>query len=147
MDPSLRALLDEAAIRDVAARYCRALDECDWSLLGQVFLPDSTAQLGDDTVLAGLDAIVGRVRVVLDPLDGSQHLVGNHEVVVDGDTADHRCYFHAQHIRRGAEGGSLYLVAGRYIDLLRRVGDDWRIVHRRLEVMWTEGNPRVIDPR
>jgi hypothetical protein len=27
------------------------------------------------------------------------------------------------------------------------VGDDWRIVHRRLEVMWTEGNPRVIDPR
>jgi ketosteroid isomerase-like protein len=148
MDPSVRRLLDEAAIREVAVRYCWALDEHQWEALGDVFLPDATAQLGNDRVLDGIEAITARVRRALEPLDGSQHLAGNHEVLVDGDEARHRCYVHAQHIRHAAEGGSLYVVAGRYLDRLRRTpAGEWRIVHRRLEVMWTEGNLAVIDPR
>jgi uncharacterized protein (TIGR02246 family) len=145
MEPELRRLVDESAIRALAARYCRALDDRQWDDLADVFASDATAQLGTDTVLDGVAAIQGRVRAVLEPLDGSQHLVGNHEVTVDGDDAQHRCYFHAQHIRHAAAGGSLYVVAGRYLDRVRRQPDGgWRIVHRRLEVMWTEGNLAVV---
>ena len=137
-------LLDERDVTAVALRYCRALDAKDWALLGDVFLDDSTAELGTGSVLVGLEAIVGRIRAALDHLDLSQHLVGNHEVVVDGDTAAHRCYLQAQHIRRAAQGGPHYIVAGRYDDRLVRTTSGWRIAHRSLTVMWTEGNVAVV---
>ncbi len=141
--PDLRRLIDERDIVAVASRYCRALDTHDWPLLGEVFEPDSTAQLGTPTMLTGLDAIVARISGALDGLDESQHLVGNHEVTVDGDRATHRCYLQAQHVRRAATGGPNYIVAGSYDDRFVRTAAGWRIAHRTLTVMWTDGNVAV----
>jgi ketosteroid isomerase-like protein len=142
-DAAIAELLDERDIVAVALRYCRALDTKDWAKLATVFLPDATADLSSGTNLVGLDAIVGRIRTALEHLDDSQHLVGNHEVTVDGDTATHRCYLQAQHIRKAATGGPNYIVAGRYEDTLTRTAEGWRIAHRTLTVMWTEGNVAV----
>lgn len=86
-------------VRTVLVRYCRALDTKNWDLLGEVFLPDATANLSGKSDLVGVDAITSRIKVALEHLDGSQHLVvGNHEVSVDGDKATHQCYLYAQHI-------------------------------------------------
>lgn len=145
-DDELRRIVDESAIVDVAVRYCWTLDTRDWGGLVDVFLPDATANLGGRTVLAGIDAITQRCRSTLSRLDLSQHLVSTHQVAIDGDEATHRCHFQAQHVRSGAEGGDNYIVGGRYEDRLRRTGDGWRIAHRDLVVMWTEGNPVVIAP-
>ena len=108
-----------------------------------MFVPDATADLPSLNHLVGIEAIRGRVRSALEHLDDSQHLVGNHEVVVDGDTATHRCYLQAQHVRRAATGGPNYIVAGRYEDRLVRTAAGWRIAHRTLVVMWTDGNLAV----
>ena len=116
----------------------------DWPLLSEVFVPDATAELGTASLLEGLDAITARIRSALGYLDDSQHLVGNHEVSVDGDTGTHRCYLQAQHIRKVADGSPNYMIAGRYEDRVRRTPDGWRIVHRTLTVMWTEGNLTVV---
>ena len=94
----------------------------------------------------GIDAIRGRVRKALGHLDGSQHLVGNHEIDVTGDTATHRCYLQAQHILRGTEGGELWMVAGMYEDRAVRTPAGWRIEHRVLSRIWTDGNPMVAAP-
>jgi 3-phenylpropionate/cinnamic acid dioxygenase small subunit len=142
----LQTLLDERDIRNVAFRYCRALDTKDWALLDEVFLPDATGELGTPTTLVGIDAIRGRIRTALEHLDDSQHLVGNHEIEVAGDSATHRCYLQAQHVRAAATGGPNYIVAGRYEDRLVRTGDGWRIAHRTLTVMWTDGNVVVAHP-
>jgi len=136
----LAILMDERNIVAVVTRYCRALDTKDWALLGTVFLGDATAELGNPLRLEGVDAIVDRIRTALENLDDCQHLVGNHEVVVDGDSAMHRCYLQAQHVRHAATGGPNYIVGGRYEDRLSRTPDGWRIAHRTLVVMWTEGN-------
>lgn len=136
----LAMLLDERNIVAVVTRYCRALDTKDWALLGTVFLAEATADLASPSRLEGVDAIVDRIRTALENLDDSQHLVGNHEVVVDGDSAMHRCYLQAQHVRHAATGGPNFIVAGRYEDRLSRTPDGWRIGHRTLVVMWTEGN-------
>ena len=146
MSNDLQALLDERDIVALAARYCRALDTKDWPLLSEVFVPDATAELGTASLLEGLDAITARIRPALGYLDDSQHLVGNHEVSVDGDTGTHRCYLQAQHIRKVADGSPNYMIAGRYEDRVRRTPDGWRIVHRTLTVMWTEGNLTVVRP-
>jgi len=139
----LQTLLDEREIHRVATRYCRALDTKDWALLDEVFVADATAMLGSTTMLTGIEEIRGRIRSALQHLDDSQHLVGNHEVAVDGDTATHRCYLQAQHVRRAATGGPNYIVAGRYENRLVRTDVGWRIAHRTLVVMWTEGNLAV----
>lgn len=140
----LHDVIDQQGISDVAIRYCWALDENQWGLLDDVFLPDATAHLGSRDLLDGREAIVARITAALGPLDDSQHMVSNHQVVVDGDTATHRCYLHAQHIRSAAAGGPHYVVAGRYVDRFVRTEDGWRIEHRDLDVMWTEGNLKVV---
>ncbi len=143
-DPNeLQLLLDEREIVGVALLYCRALDTKNWALLDEVFLPDATADLAGPADLVGIEAIRGRIRTALGNLDDSQHLVGNHEVVVDGDSATHRCYLQAQHVRAAAVGGPNYIVAGRYEDRFVRAHVGWRIAHRTLTVMWTDGNLAV----
>jgi ketosteroid isomerase-like protein len=143
---ALQTLLDERDIVAVAHRYCRALDTKDWDSLRDVFLPDATADMASKSTLVGVDAIIGRINAALEHLDDSQHLVGNHEVTVAGDTATHRCYLQAQHVRTAAVGGPNYIVAGRYEDELVRTADGWRISYRRLVVMWTEGNVEAVHP-
>ena len=144
VETALQELLDERDVVAVALRYCKALDTKDWPALRTVFLDDATAQLGQPPTLTGVDAIATRIREALEQLDDSQHLVGNHEVLVDGDAATHRCYLQAQHIRNAAEGGPNYVVAGRYEDHLTRTAQGWRIAHRTLTVMWTDGNVAVV---
>lgn len=145
-ETTLQALLDERDIIALAARYCRALDTKDWGLLTQVFLPDATAVLGVPNQLVGLDAITDRIRRALEYLDDSQHLIGTHEVAVDGDVGTHRCYLQAQHIREVPEGSPNYMIAGRYEDRVQRTPHGWRIAHRTLTVMWTDGNLSVVRP-
>ncbi|MFK8024163.1 MAG: nuclear transport factor 2 family protein [Ilumatobacter sp.] len=144
-DAALQRLLDERDIVAVALHYCRALDTKDWPALRDVFLPDATALLGRMPLLNGADAIIDRIRIALEQLDDSQHLVGNHEVVVDGDTATHRCYLQAQHVRAVPDGSPNYIIAGRYEDEMERTDAGWRIRHRTLTTMWSEGNVDVVN--
>ena len=145
MGPDLQALADERDVINLATRYCWALDTHDFADLHNVFLPDAFAVLGD-TECRGMDAIIERVSTALTRLDASQHLVGSHYVELDGDQATHKCYLHAQHVLRGTEGGDLFVVAGVYADQAVRTADGWRIKHRVLTRIWTQGNPNVIAP-
>lgn len=145
MDPALQLLLDRQSIIDLTIAYTYALDTKNFDALDDVFVPDATAFLTE--ALTGRDAIKGRVRRALEPLDVSQHIISNHEVVIDGDRATCRCYLQAQHVRQATPGSPNFIVAGRYEDRLVRTSDGWRIEHRELVIMWTDGNPAVARER
>ena len=144
---SARALLDERDIIAFAARYCRALDTKNWPLLDDVFLPDATAELGTSNLLVGREAIRGRVRAAIEYLDDSQHLVGNHEVSVDGD-AGTIATAGPPH-PPGARGSPHYMIAGRYEDhvaahsrrLAHRTPHAHRHVERRATSPWSDPDP------
>ena len=135
--------LDRSAITALTIDYCWALDTRDWEALRAVFLPDAVAELGSPE-LHGIDAIIERVSTALSPLDDSQHMVSTHQIVLEGDRARSRCYFHAQHIRHAANGSPHFIIAGRYEDELVRTHQGWRIARRRLVPMWREGNAEVV---
>jgi hypothetical protein len=136
---------DEQAIIALTIGYCWALDSRQFADLREVFLTDGVARYaGRDA--EGVDAIMARCSAALSPLDESQHMVANHQVHVDGDRATSRCYFQAQHTRRGLEGGENFIIAGRYEDECIRTPEGWRIKHRVLTTMWSEGNPKVVRP-
>lgn len=144
MEPTLQALVDEAAIREVCTRYATALDDRNWELLSTCFTKDAVTVYEGIGECTGYDAIEELCRNSLIPLSRTQHLLGNFASEVDGDKATAQCYLQAQHVREGTEGGDKFILAGRYTDRLVRSEDGWRISWRRLETWWTDGNPAVI---
>jgi len=136
-------LIDHHDIVAIAIRYAWALDTNDWEALDAVFAEDATVDFMGSKH-EGRAAIKDRISGALGRMDDSQHIVSNHEVVLDGDRARHRCYLQAQHIRADVEGGKLFIIAGRYEDDMVRTADGWRIQHRSLIRMWSDGNPEVV---
>jgi hypothetical protein len=133
---------DREEIIDLAVRYTWALDTKDLEQLRQVFTPHATALLRG-VECDGVDQIIARIGGSILRLDRTQHLVGNHQVTVEGDTGTHRCHLHSQHVREGTEGGDNFVVGGYYEDRVVRTPDGWRIIHRVMQQTWTEGNPDV----
>lgn len=135
---------DTKAIIDLTIAYTWALDTRRFDELRDVFTPDATARLRG-TECRGVDAIIERISGALGRLDASQHIVANHQVRIDGDRATCRCYLQAQHVKRSLPDGDTFIIAGTYEDDLVRTAKGWRIDHRTLEVVWTSGNPLVVQ--
>lgn len=140
---NLDQLLDEREIYRLAMRYASSLDTGDWPRLRTCFLDDAVADYpaGPQRCLAEIESFC---RAVLEPLDASQHLIGNVECTLGSDRAETTSYFQAQHLLRGTPGGDTWTVGGRYEDTVVRTEAGWRIERRRLVVLWTEGNPAVV---
>ena len=142
---ALDALRDRQVIAEVCYRYAFALDARDWAALRTCFTADATAYYRDQNPTHGYPAIETRIRSALAPLSSTQHLIGNVLVTLTlaGAEADSVCYLQAQHVRPGTDGGDTFVIAGRYLDRFVRTPDGWRIAQRRLETIWTDGNPAV----
>lgn len=134
---------DRSDIIDLAVRYTWALDTKEIDGLDEVFLPEATAMLRG-VPCEGRDQIKARIGGAILRLDRTQHMVGNHQVTVDGDEGTHRCHLQSQHVLESAEGGVNYIVGGYYEDRVVRTPDGWRIAHRLMQQTWTEGNPGVV---
>lgn len=142
---SLEYLLDRQAISDLLIRYGMALDDRDWARLESCFTPDAQAIYGGEIGLQkGYKAIEKTCREALEPLDASQHIITNHEIEIDGDTARARSYLHAQQTKYGMPGGENFTIAGTYIDDLIKTSDGWKIRKRELVIAWQTGNPAVM---
>lgn len=145
MTDRVQELADRLDIAEVLARYCDALDQRRWEMLTTVFSPSASADYGSVGSPAGVEAITEAIRRTIDDLDATQHLIGNLQVQVHGDTATAQCYLISQHVRAGQPGGEEYLLGGRYVDDLVRTPDGWRITFRRLHRMWAAGNRDVVQ--
>ena len=69
----------------------------------------------------------------LERLSGTQHLLGNLHVTVEGDRAASTCYVQATHV---GDGGRSWVTGGRYDDLLVRTDTGWRIAERTFRRQW-----------
>ena len=136
-------LVDRQKIVDLTIAYTWIIDRGPREKLREVFTEDA-AFIIDIKSYNGIDEIISKIDRTLGGLSASQHLISNHQVLIDGDNATCSCYLHAQHTLHGTEGGDNYVMAGRYVDKLIRVGTEWRIVERELILDWVEGNPKVL---
>ena len=129
------AVQDHHDIVQLTHDYCWALDTSDWETLRSVFTSDVVADLGAGGQ-NGIDEVIERVSTALSRFEVTQHLVGSHQIRIDGDTATCRCYLQAQHVRTS---GDKLMVGARYEDECVRTADGWRIAKRAIIPMWTEG--------
>ena len=142
-EKQIHQLEEKQKIVDLTIAYTWIIDQGPRERLREIFTKDAVFII-DTRHLNGLDEIRGKIDRTLGGLSASQHIVSNHQVSIDGDTATSRCYLHAQHTRNGTEGGENYVMAGRYLDKLVRVDSQWRITERQLMIDWTEGNSEVL---
>ena len=140
----VRELRDKDAIREVLDTYAFLLDSARWRDI-------STAVFTDDAVdhhspAAGAEPR-GRAEIhaFLDTTmgghAGSQHLLGNSSITVDGNTARSRTYAACAHW--GLAGPDPvpadFIVAAAYDDTWRRTPDGWRICERWVHTFGPHG--------
>ena len=129
MDATLQRLADEAAIRDVLARYARAVDRMDWELLRSCYHADATDVHGGVTFT--LDEFVAYLQERLPKSSRTFHFLGQQLIDVEGDVAWAETYCIARH-RDEPEGAPPedLEVCVRYSDRLERRAGEWRLAHR-----------------
>lgn len=147
MSQQVQALTDRSAILDAVVAYATAVDVRDWEKLAALFTDDARWEYSaTGERVEGPRAIVARISGGIERLDTTQHVNSNHVITLDGDRAEHTCYFLAQHIRRGLPDGEGFIAGGSYQDRLRRTAAGWQFVSRLVSSRWTDGNPAVFEP-
>ncbi|MEE3849018.1 nuclear transport factor 2 family protein [Gordonia sp. LSe1-13] len=118
-------------IEQVITDYCTAVDSARFDDLDSVFATDAVI---DYTAMGGITGDVGAVKdwlsQVLPAFSAYCHLVGNHDIRVDGDTATTRtlCLNPMQ-----VPDDSTFLLGLWYADEWRLTDAGWRITRRTLE--------------
>jgi hypothetical protein len=133
-DGALTELLAKQQIRDAMARYARGIDRRDEALVRSAYHQDSVDSHG-----FGMDAPGWDLAAMVRP-DGNgfptewtstTHMLGQHYIEVDGDTAQSEVYFEYTARLRDPEGTEWRMVnSGRYLDRWVRREGVFRIIKR-----------------
>ena len=134
---------DVVAIQQVLYHYAYALDARDYDALDEVFSADAKLHTSGGTLMSPAQ-YKAMCATELPKLDATHHMVTNTSVTVNGDRANSRAYFQAQHVKESLAPGSQLLMAGWVDDEFERRAEGWRIVERRWHSAWSSGNPAVL---
>ncbi len=133
LDRRLRLLEDIEAIRDLRMRYHYCINEGEWGGVVDLYTEDAHVAIPPVVDVIGKEAIDRFYRTLPDNVDIVKQFIHNHMVEVRGDEAEGVSYLDA---RYGGDGKSL-LVAGRFKERYRRVGDGWKISETLVELFFS----------
>ena len=122
-------LMAESEIRQVLARYGRAIDSMDWDLLRSCYHPDAIDEHG--VYDGGIDGFIELISGTL-PSVCTNHFMGASLIELDGDTAWVETHALGHHRSPASASDVLRdrLFFLRYADRFERRGAEWRIAHR-----------------
>ena len=136
-------LADREAIRDCLLRYPRSLDRLDRAVGAEFHWPGATDNH------AGLfegkfEDLLDMAQEALAKMDQTQHFLGNMLIEINGNEARSETYVVAYHGLN--EGGvkSTFIAGARYLDVLQKREDEWRVSSRVLLIDWMKNIPE--DP-
>jgi ketosteroid isomerase-like protein len=133
----IRAVIDKAALRDLALRYARAIDRRDAELLRSCYHDDAIDHHGN--VFKGTrEEFISWQPDIMGQFEVTAHYMLNTDYRLDGDKAQGELYFIAYH-RTTANAESI--VGGRYLDHYEKRDGTWRIAHRAIVWDFARENP------
>jgi 3-phenylpropionate/cinnamic acid dioxygenase small subunit len=141
---------DRLELQDLGHAYATAIDERDADRLVGLFTDDGHFGVhlpGVDEPFARFD---GRDEIrtlmgMLEPYGDTMHLMTNHRVDVEGNTATGVVYCLAHHLTERNDTLEDLVMAIRYVDRYERTLGGWRIADRRCVRYWTELRPVLAD--
>ena len=131
-------IADRLAVGDVIIKYGTSVDARDLVRYATCFTDDVVVTGFSGGEQRGLKPYVEWVASALARFSKTQHLIGNQEITVTGDTAYMRSYVQATHVLADDET-KLLILWGIYVDDLVRTSDGWKIKNHHLI--------RLIEPR
>jgi ketosteroid isomerase-like protein len=138
----LQEISDRLEIQQVLVDYANAIDRRDFDALEQVFTADAYI---DYRPMGGIDGHFPQIKAWLGPaLAGFpqyQHLVGNMDIRIDGDTAIART---ACFNPMAVAGGQVMFLGLWYRDKFLRTPEGWRIRERIEENCYAHNVPDTV---
>jgi hypothetical protein len=126
-------LRDRQAILDAIARYTRAVDRHEWSLLPTVYRDDGIANHGSFVgYYPDFEKWLGeRLRTTM---HSHMHTILNHNCWIDGDTAIAETY--AIVYTEPTDRSRVNMLGARYVDHFVKADGQWKIQLRRIALDW-----------
>lgn len=135
---------DRAAITSTIEAIATGADLHQWDAVHASFAPEVELDYGTPERLTP-EQIVARWRPLLSAFDATQHVLSDVEVTVEGDRASARSRFQATHLLRGAPGGEVWTLAGRYEHDLTRGPAGWKVTRMRMAPGESSGNGKLLE--
>ena len=141
---------DFQQITGAAYTFAYALDTQDWKLMRTVFadkisVDTSATGNGAKNGFMAAEDFIWNVKITETGFEGTELLLGNPQVMVDGDQAFLRVAFYGEHVAAIASGDNFYTIGGYQDFRLHRTAGKWVIDGFRLRPMWTKGNRDVMN--
>jgi SnoaL-like domain len=144
----LASSYERAEVTQVCVRSAWLADRRDWAGFGDLFAAevdlDYTSLHGGTPQRLSRDALVIGWRTALGGLSASQHLVANHVVALDGDSAECTAAVQATHVLITGDIPVTWTVGGHYRYVLSRHERSWRIRGLTLTAEWTTGDRAIM---
>ena len=141
--------INKAEITSVVNSYFRALDEknLDPRHLASIFTPQAQVTRPNGASIVGPEEIGASHEKSFVRFEGSQHVVTNHDISLDGGTATVRANIIAMHMWQGSRTNANkpenFFIAGGVIQATLTQSDgQWRISQIRNDVLWRAGGSR-----
>ncbi len=127
-----RYIADRIAIMDVMVKYGTSVDAREMDRYRSCFTDDLTVvgYGGDD--MEGADTYLEYVIEALKNFPGTQHLMGNQVLEIDGDTAHVNTEVQATHFLKEDPDAIMTLWATYVDDMVRGADGQWRIKRHQL---------------
>jgi hypothetical protein len=132
MDQALRQMSDVSELRQLLARYCRAVSRCDPELLKSVYHPDATDGHFEGSAWEWAEALCDEKNRV--NLRGIRIVLASEYFELHGESAAGEIAFI---VYRLSKDDTLQTTWGRYLDRYQRRDGDWRIFERSMLHDWT----------
>ena len=146
MDDFIETQKSRTAIMQILIEYAKTCDNRSWPNFDSIFTPEISVDYGGEFVIDGRDEVVAMIKSMLGGCGPTQHLLGNHEITINGNKAQSRCYVRAIHAGLGQEAQTLYEVWAEYHDTLELTSNGWRISQRKMLVHKETGSRDVLKP-
>lgn len=146
-ETALARLLDEAAVRDVTARFAESIMAQDHDTFRSLWAEDGEWVIGAtegqpfERRATGPDDIVSMLKQLWEGNDYFVHFAVQSVIEITGDQAAARCMCHEA--ARGPRRH--YRTNGVWSDQLRRQGDRWVFTRRAYRYLWLDMLPFTGD--
>ena len=135
---------DIVQLNQLAYHYAAAVDACDVDAFLGVFHPDARLRsYHPDTEepfadLSGHQQLASIPNTMRGMYRHTAHMMTNHLVDVDGDSASGQVLCTARHLSNDTEQPNSMNVIIRYIDRYERRENAWKIADRQIRFLWSE---------
>jgi hypothetical protein len=141
--PSTPTPSERAAIIEAVVNIARGADLHQWDVVASSFADPVVLDYGSPELLSR-ETIIARWLPLLSAFDSTQHAVRDLEVVLVDGRARVRSNFEATHHLKGAEGGEIWTLEGRYEHELVKTDSGWKVARMRMIPVASSGNAGLL---